>query len=838
MARFMQIAVILLSERPDAEAVLRSTATCASIKSVRMRAPSHSSVIEYLGLVCACEERYLPPAMLQRLAFTCDGDLRSALQQLQFIASQGFPSTNGDECLHGMALEAIPMRLSHIHAPLPAEAAMQAGVAEGVSNSLNDCEWACAYLRHSTVPGTIAACSPDGCVNGRGLRAGCSAATPPTGPPCPESQCEQIACAGNPNAKVCPVPASGSACLATKTCADAGSFQQASGVHPRSDDAVPNTHASPTVKEPAWMPGMRARNDFAAAAVLDKWAGVLQQRQRAFQARLRGRPKERAVEAEPRCQAAHRLPVNAVSQRLATPDAIAAPVPGRVEDVSHLEDDMAVETAITKRPDMHAGACEEEKVQLLRGGAGSASSQGGSPGSAPAAASRQVLDDSDDDAGAGGRHVAAVATAAEGMRTGTEDEAAVVAAVVDELVAACERVRLGTTTCDANVRGLATPDSPAWGVSSVTPRRRHGDGSCGDGGDAGPSTGAAVPPCGGIAAAAAAAGMRAAAAALGRDAGAAVPSGAPAAGAAEAVAVQAPSRPDVAVQPAKGVRGGRKARSKGEPGVPKRGRGRPRASGCAASKAAVVLQQGQENMLRHIERIQLQATELRSQSAPDVPRQRPEGVGGRDLGKENSVPGEAQRQAGAKELSRACMVSDVVSASDVFGRHVVHGCGLDTCGAAGEWLWLDERCGEDSGPRGDAKPRVWSCQTRAGGLTAEQAEQLTGGMCGALWDCCGTTSADGAVEFTSPDCRCPRRAATMKSVQIGARDCSRHSRFDTWNALGSMSHDECAAAAAPAHDGAALKRTRRKRGHCAEAVSVWDIGVEDIGASALTWCMK
>ena len=82
----MQIPVFLLSERPDAEDSLqRAVAAGAKLQSARFTTPPMRSLLEYLGLVCACERVPVLPSVLMQLACACNGDLRSALNQLQLL---------------------------------------------------------------------------------------------------------------------------------------------------------------------------------------------------------------------------------------------------------------------------------------------------------------------------------------------------------------------------------------------------------------------------------------------------------------------------------------------------------------------------------------------------------------------------------------------------------------------------------------------------------------------------------------------------------------------------------------------------------------------------------
>eukprot|EP00892_Ulva_mutabilis_P003588 jgi/Ulvmu1/1600/UM111_0028.1 len=840
-----KIAVILLSERPDAESVLRGATTCASIKSFRMQAPSHAAIVEYLGLVCACEERFVPPQMLHRLACTCHGDLRRALLQLQFIASQPPPG----QLSHTQQITpaVMPVQLSHLHAPLlgaptvPLDSAAGSphathcsSTAAGVADALLDCDWACAYLRLSTRSGATDKPASVECQSTESHHAsGVTNAAIPSN----SGQLRLDACAQRPEAAL--DQAAGAQCAAAEPGTQLASCHQAdtepSGAAQGTTAGEPGPAVWPAA--PAWLHDIHMQHDVAAAAVLDSWAGVIQQRQKALQMQLSGgRKKRRATEACVHSPAgAGNQPTLAAADG-AAPGLETQAAPRPAEDVSHLEDDVKINQGTP------AGSSEEETmVKLLASGA-APTSEGCAPAEPPSAAANRVLDDSDVDAD----DAAAVPAAGDRCQTNSSDEAAVVAAVLDEMVMTCEQSQCLAARGDANEKAQDPPNGAACTVhAAATVEHRIAMQSCCAAG----MRDEVVPvPIAGIAAAAAAAGMQAAAAALGGCAdtsvAAAVPCVAattPSEGGVTEKIVTALSRTTDVLQSAGPHRGRGRPRqgADGEPEAPERGRGRPRknttaqAAAAGASRASAVLQQAQENMLRYADRLQSQAAELRSRCGVDA--QDDEAASGRSgkLGKENSMPVIDRGQEGAQELLTACTVADVVSAADVFGSHLAASCREAGGGVAGEWLWVEE-CGVEEGRLGnEAAALSGGCPAWHSSVTAERAEGVAGGVCGALWGCCGASAEAPETAPAAPDSTLERRARMVHALRLGARDCSRRSVFDTWHALGCMSHDECAAALA--QDGSVPRRTRRKRGHCAEAVFVWDMEVDDIDAAVLTW---
>jgi hypothetical protein len=84
--RGVQIPVVLLSERPDAEDLLqRAVAAGARLCSASMDAPPQRAMLEHLALVAACEGVAVAPHALMWLAAAAAGDIRAALNQLHML---------------------------------------------------------------------------------------------------------------------------------------------------------------------------------------------------------------------------------------------------------------------------------------------------------------------------------------------------------------------------------------------------------------------------------------------------------------------------------------------------------------------------------------------------------------------------------------------------------------------------------------------------------------------------------------------------------------------------------------------------------------------------------
>lgn len=169
----MQIPVFLLSERPDAEELLqRAVAAGAKLQTARLCSPPLCSLLEYLALVCACERVPVLPSSLMQLACACNGDLRSALNQLQLLADHCSMNLEGPIEIDGpeeqswkgcvWALAAVPLTapvpLSALHRAQPWQAqphSMVWGLHEPQGSAVRadpfsmDCsatEWACSLL--------------------------------------------------------------------------------------------------------------------------------------------------------------------------------------------------------------------------------------------------------------------------------------------------------------------------------------------------------------------------------------------------------------------------------------------------------------------------------------------------------------------------------------------------------------------------------------------------------------------------------------------------------------------------------------------------------------------
>lgn len=841
----VQIAVVLISERPDAEAVLRGTATCASIKSVHMRAPSHASVIEYLALVCACEERYVPAAVLHRLAFSCNGDLRSALQQLQFIACQELRVRSDNTLPSPTGLAVVPRHLAWLHAPAAGEPAlcsagaaqsplvsMAGGAADGMMSVLRDSDWACASL-HTLVLGSATAPSSQLCSTAHlGSTAEPHASSVLNegfvGRMCDATAARDLDAAETLQDTV----AARAPGISGENPGSAGSMQHR---------GVPATGAITSTACPSWLVSLRAQHDLAAAAVLDAWAGVLQQR-------LKGLLPKRTKRCSPQS-----CPTPALDQGHANPADGGSPGDFQIasgksngvklqhaNEMASLKDDLPtdVERMAEGSPCAVAGA---DTMPHLASGNGVPSIGDGPTHETPARQARLLLDDSDDaedDSGAGA--APSVPSCGDCQQASTDAEA-VTAAIVAEMVARCE----GSEAVARSPRDASMQDCSSQGAvdQSAGPdvrleADRHAPAradacvsiqavAVSDGARAGPWS---------IAAMAAAAGLQSAEAAHGRACGSSVavsPSTETTASLCGDPPAFAPAT--TAAEPNCGS-GGQQQCSDAVPDAPKR-RGRPRkgtkktAAAHAASRAAVVLQQGREAMSRHIDRLHRQASELRSACGAGAPICH--GVSAPAEGDvvRTGEPGFGDTLAEVAQLQWASTVSEMVSASDAYSRCVAESCASGVSWPPGEWLWTGDEVCDDGARVSDAKaaPGLHVHETWC---VPKQADQAVSGVSGALWGCCGPSVPGGVVDLARQERSVARRMETVDLVRWGSRDCSRNSMFHSWHALGCMAHDESAALLL---EGPAPRRIRRKRGHCAEAVFVWDMEVSDINAAALAW---
>lgn len=846
----LQIAVVLLSERPDAEAVLRGTATCASIKSVQMRAPPHASVIEYLALVCACEEHYVPAAMLHRLAFSCNGDLRSALQQLQFIACQKLPVGSDETLRTRTSLAVVPRHLAWLHAPAAGQpalcsagaaqsplASMAAGAADGIMAVLRDCDWACASL-HTLIP---------------------SAATAPSGKICGTAQPSPAA---EPHAS--PVPNEGSVgkmCVdeaardlmaaetlpgtdATPAQARLGEFPVPSASSQHRDEAA--TGAAGSNACPSWLLSLRAQHDLAAAAVLDAWAGVLQERQKGLYPKRMKRRSPESCRTPPlgQGQASPADGGDAGEFQLASGTSKKVSLQ-HASEVESLEDDMptGVDRVAEGTPCAVAGA---GTMALLASGNGVPSTGSRSTRETPTRQARPLLDDSDDaeddseraDPGAG---AAPPVPPCDHYQQASADEEAVTAAVVAEMVARCEGSEAVTCSpANASMQDYMSQGAaePCTGPNVRPEADRHASAQAGASATS-PDVAASSGVCAGfgsIAVLAAAAGLQAAEAAQGRACGSSAavsPSTATASLCGDPPAFAPAAAP--AGEPKHGS-GTQQQCLDAVPDAPKR-RGRPRkdttktAAAHAASRAAVVLQQGREAVSRHIDTLHKQAAELRSASSASSPMCHGVSESARGNVMRTGEPGAGDALAEVSQLQWACTVSEMVSASDAYSRRVAERCASGASGMPGEWLWMGEVVCDDGARVSDAKAAS-GLHVHEAWCAPEEADQAISGVSGALWGCCGLSVPGGVFGLARQERSLVRRIETVDRVRWGTRDCSRNSVFRSWHALGCMAHDE---SAAQLLEGAASRRTRRKRGHCAEAVFVWDMEVADINAAALTW---
>lgn len=803
-----------------------------------MKAPSHASIIEYLGLVCACEEHYVHPAMLQRLAFSCDGDLRSALQQLQFIACQKMPDGIGEEIWQQTALAAMPRHLAWIHAPAAGEPALQSTyMAEDIMLAMRDCDWACASLQHaspSALPSKI--CAFDLKVRDT-MRMGSAAAAQAGLPALSQLQAGDQSPAGD-------------VVFAEARSDGVAQYEQAipdvkaAAAEPSHNDSDFAAHGPAIPACPGWLSALRVRQDLAAADVLDAWATSLQQRQQAlFRKRSKRRSPPSAASSLPSESRSGVADTSAGAQCQRVPAASALPDLEQAKDRAGLEDDMSP-SADQVADDRTCATPEVDPAVRLTGCQSAPSFGSGSTREVRARLCRPVLDDSDEDDGGSGKYGAPSALShGHSPQVESGDEGAVTAAVVAEMVARCE---------DSEAVCGSTGDLKMQERSSDGAAEAHSEPAVGPpGGSQGDaqagacenvpgvlSSAGATAAFGSIAVAAAVAGLRAAAAAHGHvcagDSGDVVLPRL----AADVAELPPPAS---AVPPAGQPKCSSKYKQKssdGASGAPKR-RGRPPkdttkvSTAHAASRAAVVLQQGREAMSRHIEHVQSQAAELRSACAPEAPMCH--GVPLRAGVSRTGMSESDARLAEDTELQWASAVAEMVSASDVYACHVAESCSSGRSGVPGEWLWTGDDGCDEMVSVSDAKLASESCLRSDASFALEQAEQAISGVCEALWACCETAVPKDRVTMSRPERSVARRMETVDRVRFGTRDCSRHSLFGSWHALGCMAHDESAVAAAQLLEGTAPRRSRRMRGHCAESVFVWDMDIAEINAAALVW---